>query len=68
MPLTFDEPKLWPYRIIIFGPDEHISMKMFGSAQVRDQAARDLKLEKGQTAMTIVVNFLINGGDEPRRK
>ena len=68
MPPVFSEPQLWPYRIIIFGPDEHISMKMFGSVQVRDAAARDLRLEKGQTAITVVVNFLINGGDEPHRK
>ncbi len=68
MPPAFDTPKLWPFRIIIFGPDERISMKMFGSSQVRDAATRDLRLEKGQTAMAVSVDFLINGGDEPTRK
>ena len=64
---TFNEPKFWPYRIIIFGPDERIFMKMFQSPQVRDAATRDLRLEKGQTAIAVSVDFLINGGDEPKR-
>lgn len=68
MPPAFTEPELWPYRIVIFGPDERISMKMFGSSQVRDAATKDLRLEKGQTAIAVSVDFLINGGDEPRRK
>ena len=63
----FGTPKLWPHRIIIFGPDERIFMKMFQSPQVRDAASRDLRLEKGQTAIAVTVDFLINGGDEPRR-
>jgi hypothetical protein len=63
----FDEPKLWPFRIIIFGPDEHISMKMFHSPVTRDAATRDLRLEKGQTAIAVSVDFLIDGGDEPKR-
>ncbi len=63
---NFGEPKLWPHRIIIFGPDERFFMKMFESRQVRDSAARDLRLEKGQTAMAVSVDFLINGGDEPK--
>ncbi len=63
----FDKPKVWPYRIIIFGPEERIFMKFFDSSQVRDAAARDLRLEKGQTAMAVSVDFLINGGDEPTR-
>lgn len=67
MPIKVSEPKLWPYRIIIFGPDERFFMKMFPARQVRDAAARDLRLEKGQTAMAVSVDFLINGGDEPRR-
>jgi len=66
MPPAFSEPRLWPYRIIIFGPDERISMKMFGSSQVRDAAARDLRLDKGQTAISVTVDFLIGGGDEPK--
>ena len=61
------EPRLWPYRIIIFGPDSRIFIKSFGSAQVRDATARDLRLEKGQTAIAVSVDFLINGGDEPKR-
>ncbi|KKL45337.1 hypothetical protein LCGC14_2356670, partial [marine sediment metagenome] len=32
-------PQLWPYRIIIFGPNERIFMKMFSSHQTRDAAA-----------------------------
>ena len=63
----FSEPRLWPFRIIIFGPDERIFMKMFSSVQVRDAAARDLRLEKGQTAIAVTTNFLIAGGDEPVR-
>lgn len=68
MPQNFSEPNLWPYRIVIFGPDERIQMKMFGSGQVRDAAARDLHLDKGQTAIAVSVDFLINGGDEPKRQ
>lgn len=68
MPPTFSEPQLWPHRIIIFGPESRIFIKSFGSAQVRDAAARDLRLEKGQTAIAVTVDFLINGGDEPTRK
>lgn len=67
MPPTFSEPHLWPYRIVIFGPDERIFIKMFQSVQVRDAAARDLRLDKGQTAAAMTVDFLINGGDEPKR-
>jgi len=59
-------PQLWPYRIIIFGPNERIFMKMYSSHQTRDAAARDLKLDKGQVAIAVKVDFLINGGDEPR--
>lgn len=66
MPPAFTKPELWPYRIVIFGPDERISMKMFGSSQVRDAAARDLRLEKGQAAIAVTVDFLLNGGDEPK--
>ena len=67
MPPTFSKPELWPYRIVIFGPDPRISMKMFSSAQVRDAATRDLRLEKGQTAIAVTVDFLLNGGDEPKQ-
>ena len=67
MPPTFSEPELWPYRIVILGPDERFSMKMFGSIQVRDAAARDLRMEKGQTAIAVTVDFLLNGGDEPKK-
>ena len=67
MPPTFSKPELWPYRIVIFGPEDHISMKMFSSIQVRDAATKDLRLEQGQTAITVTVDFLINGGDEPKR-
>ncbi len=42
-------------------------MKMYESSQVRDANARDLRLEKGQTAIAVTVNFLLNGGDEPKR-
>lgn len=65
---NFSEPRLWPHRIIIFGPNERIFMKMFASPQVRDAAARDLKLDKGQSAIAVTVDFLIDGGDEPTRK
>lgn len=65
--LTPGEPTMWRYRIIIFGPNERIFMKMFESSQVRDAATRDLRLEKGQTAIAVTVNFLLNGGDEPKR-
>jgi len=64
---TFDPPELWPYRIVIFGPEDRISMRMFSSAQVRDAATRDLRLGRGQAAIAVTVDFLINGGDEPRR-
>ncbi len=64
--LNVSEPKLWPYRIIIFGPNERIFMKMFSSPQTRDAASRDLKLDKGQVAIAVKVDFLINGGDEPK--
>ena len=67
MPHSLDEPHVWPYRIIIFGPGSRIQMKMFQSVQVRDAEARDLKLEKEQTAIGVSVNFLIDGGDEPKR-
>jgi len=63
----FSKPRLWPYRIVIFGPDERFFMKMFASRQVRDATARDLRLDKGQTAMAVSVDFLIEGGDEPTR-
>ena len=65
---NFSEPRLWPFRIIIFGPEERIFIKMFASAQVRDAVARDLRLEKGQTAVAASVDYLINGGDEPVRR
>lgn len=65
---SFTEPHLWPHRIIIFGPNERIFMKMFASTQMRDAATRDLRLDKGQTAIAITVDFLIDGGDEPRFK
>ena len=65
---NFSEPRLWPYRIIIFGPNERIFMKMFASPQLRDAAVRDLKLDKSQVAIAVTVDFLINGGDEPRHK
>lgn len=68
MPIKVSEPKLWPHRLIIFGPDERISMKMFSSRQVRDAKALDLRLEKGQAAIAVSVDFLINGGDEPTFK
>ena len=67
MPPTFSKPEFWPYRIVIFGPDPRISMKMFSSSQVRDAAARDLRLGRGQTAIAVTVDFLLNGGDEPKR-
>ena len=60
-------PTRWRYRIIIFGPNERIFMKMYESSQVRDANARDLRLEKGQTAIAVTVDFLLNGGDEPKR-
>ena len=63
----FSEPQHWPFRILIFGPDERISMQMFTSPQVRDAAARNLRLEEGQTAIGIEVQFLVDGGDEPKR-
>ncbi|KKM64613.1 hypothetical protein LCGC14_1499650 [marine sediment metagenome] len=63
---NFSEPRLWTHRIIIFGPDERISMRMFSSPQVRDAAARDLRLDKGQVAIAVSVDFLIAGGDEPK--
>ena len=63
---VFSEPKLWPQRIVIFGPEERIFIKMFQSAQTRNAAARDLKLERGQTAIAITVDYLIGGGDEPQ--
>lgn len=53
----FSEPDLWTHRIIIFGPDERISMKMFTSPQTRNAAARDLRLDRGQTAIAITVDF-----------
>ncbi|KKN06888.1 hypothetical protein LCGC14_1072650 [marine sediment metagenome] len=63
---NFSDPRLWTHRIIIFGPDERISMRMFTSAQVRDAKARDLKLDKGQGAIAVTVDYLLNGGDEPK--
>lgn len=64
----FSEVKHFPFRIIIFGPNERIFMQFFTSAQVRDAAARDLKLQADQTAIAVTVDFLINGGDEPKRQ
>ena len=63
---NFSAPRLWPHRIIIFGPNERIFMKMFSSPQVRDAATRDLRLDKGQVAIAVTVDFLIDGGDEPK--
>ncbi len=66
--LTPSAPTRWRYRVIIFGPNERIFMKMFESSQVRDAAVRNMRLEKGQTAIAVTVDFLLNGGDEPRCK
>ena len=66
--LTPSVPTRWRYRVIIFGPNERIFMKMFESSQVRDAAVRNMRLEKGQTAIAVTVDFLLNGGDEPKRK
>jgi hypothetical protein len=67
---TFSEPRYWPYRIFIFGakgrPDA-ILMKAFTSGYERDRAAKELKLENGQTAIAVTVDYLIGGGDEPKR-
>jgi len=63
---TWSDPKLWTHRIIIFGPNERIFMRMFRSSQLRDVVARDLKLDKGQTAIAVTTDYLINGGDEPK--
>lgn len=71
MPI-FSEPKFMPYRVIIFGDaegkrPEAIFIKGFRDTYSRDAAAKDLPLKNGQTAIAVTVDFLIAGGDEPKR-
>jgi hypothetical protein len=70
MPEAFSEPRYWPYRLFIFGakgrPDA-IFMRGFTSVYDRDKTAKEMKLEDGQTAIAVTVDFLVAGGDEPKR-
>lgn len=67
----FSEPQHWPYRLFIFGMrgrPEAVSMQAFRTPHERDKAARERRYEEGQTAIAVTVDFLINGGDEPKRR
>jgi len=43
-------------------------MQAFRTPHERDKAARERRYEEGQTAIAVTVDFLINGGDEPKRR
>jgi len=62
---TLSDPQYFPYRLLIFGEDGTMCLKAFSEKVLRDRAAREL--DNTTLALAVTVDYLINGGDEPKR-
>ena len=62
---TLSEPQYFPYRLLIFGEDGTMCLKAFSEKVLRDRAAREL--DDKTLALAVTVDYLCNGGDEPKR-
>lgn len=62
---NLSEPCYFPYRLLVFGSDGTLRLKAYADKVSRDREAREMD---GETlALAVTVDFLINGGDEPKR-
>jgi len=62
---TLADPQYFPYRLLVFGMDGTLRLKAYPDMVSRDRAAREMD---GETlALAVTVDYLINGGDEPKR-
>lgn len=68
----FSEPTWGPYRLFFFGGvpgrPEAIFMLAFRTPHERDRAAKERRLEDGQTGIAVTVDYMIAGGDGPKRR
>ena len=62
---TMSDPKYFPYRLLIFNQNGTMMLKVFGEKVLRDRAAREL--DNTTLALAVTVDYLVNGGDEPKR-
>jgi len=59
------EPRYFPYRLLIFGHDGTLRLKAYPDKVGRDRDAREMDDET--LAVAVTVDYLVNGGDEPKR-
>lgn len=59
------DPRYFPYRLLVFGLDGTLRLKAYPDKVTRDREAREMDNET--LALAVTVDFLINGGDEPKR-
>lgn len=62
---NISDPQYFPYRLLIFGQDGTMRLKAYADKVSRDRDAREL--DNTTLALAVTVDYLCNGGDEPKR-